>query len=176
MELIVSHFCLQADVYTDQSGGCVAFLSNVDSEKDKVVTFQSRSYDLPAWSVSILPDCKNVAFNTAKVFDFLCQWSSELQHALLQKMFFLKEKKPCQNKTDSTLLNKWNMDSKGIKKEQNKWQISEYFMLNPSYIKSAILHEVLFSQIIVAPGSSSLGAISNSDDGYGPCKFGIIKS
>lgn len=92
MELIVSHFCLQADVYTDQSGGCVAFLSNVDSEKDKVVTFQSRSYDLPAWSVSILPDCKNVAFNTAKVFDFLCQWSSELQHALLQKMFFLKEK------------------------------------------------------------------------------------
>nr|BAB86232.1 putative beta-D-galactosidase [Oryza sativa Japonica Group] len=56
-----------ADVYTDQSGGCVAFLSNVDSEKDKVVTFQSRSYDLPAWSVSILPDCKNVAFNTAKV-------------------------------------------------------------------------------------------------------------
>uniref|UniRef100_I1NTV5 beta-galactosidase n=2 Tax=Oryza glaberrima TaxID=4538 RepID=I1NTV5_ORYGL len=57
----------EADVYTDQSGGCVAFLSNVDSEKDKVVTFQSRSYDLPAWSVSILPDCKIVAFNTAKV-------------------------------------------------------------------------------------------------------------
>ncbi|KAM0869000.1 hypothetical protein ACQ4PT_040959 [Festuca glaucescens] len=56
-----------ADVYTDHSGGCVAFLANVDSEKDKVVTFRNRQYDLPAWSVSILPDCKNVVFNTAKV-------------------------------------------------------------------------------------------------------------
>ncbi|TVU36334.1 hypothetical protein EJB05_18266 [Eragrostis curvula] len=56
-----------ADVYTDQSGGCVAFLANVDSDKDKVVTFRNRQYDLPAWSVSILPDCKNVVFNTAKV-------------------------------------------------------------------------------------------------------------
>ncbi|KAG8044138.1 hypothetical protein GUJ93_ZPchr0044g38095 [Zizania palustris] len=57
----------EADVYTDNSGGCIAFLANVDTEKDKVITFQNRSYDLPAWSVSILPDCKNVVFNTAKV-------------------------------------------------------------------------------------------------------------
>jgi hypothetical protein len=62
---------LQADIYTDQSGGCVAFLANIDSDKDKVVTFRNRQYDLPAWSVSILPDCKNVVFNTAKVLDFL---------------------------------------------------------------------------------------------------------
>ncbi|RLN05025.1 beta-galactosidase 3 [Panicum miliaceum] len=57
----------EADIYTDQSGGCVAFLANIDSDKDKVVTFRNRQYDLPAWSVSILPDCKNVVFNTAKV-------------------------------------------------------------------------------------------------------------
>ena len=61
---------MQADVYTDQSGGCAAFLANIDSEKDKVVTFRNKQYDLPAWSVSILPDCKNVVFNTAKVFDY----------------------------------------------------------------------------------------------------------
>jgi hypothetical protein len=64
------NLCMQADVYTDHSGGCVAFLANIDSEKDKVVTFRNRQYDLPAWSVSILPDCKNVVFNTAKVFHF----------------------------------------------------------------------------------------------------------
>nr|CAB3478995.1 unnamed protein product [Digitaria exilis] len=58
----------QADIYTDQSGGCVAFLANIDSDKDKVVTFRNKQYDLPAWSVSILPDCKNVVFNTAKVY------------------------------------------------------------------------------------------------------------
>ncbi|KAF8716504.1 hypothetical protein HU200_026289 [Digitaria exilis] len=57
----------EADIYTDQSGGCVAFLANIDSDKDKVVTFRNKQYDLPAWSVSILPDCKNVVFNTAKV-------------------------------------------------------------------------------------------------------------
>ncbi|OAY67949.1 Beta-galactosidase 3 [Ananas comosus] len=56
-----------ADVYTDPSGGCVAFLANIDEEKDKLVVFQNKSYNIPAWSVSILPDCKNVVFNTAKV-------------------------------------------------------------------------------------------------------------
>ncbi|KAI3984015.1 hypothetical protein MKX01_035142 [Papaver californicum] len=57
----------EADVYSEASGACAAFLSNTDDENDKTVTFQNVSYHLPAWSVSILPNCKNVAFNTAKV-------------------------------------------------------------------------------------------------------------
>ncbi|KAE8659879.1 Beta-galactosidase 5 [Hibiscus syriacus] len=35
------------------------------------VTFNNRHYDLPPWSISILPDCKHVAFNTALVI-ILC--------------------------------------------------------------------------------------------------------
>ncbi|KAL5570284.1 hypothetical protein UlMin_026859, partial [Ulmus minor] len=31
------------------------------------VFFNNLHYDLPAWSVSILPDCRNVVFNTARV-------------------------------------------------------------------------------------------------------------
>lgn len=58
---------LQADVYEDASGACAAFLANMDDKNDKVVQFRHISYNLPAWSVSILPDCKNVVFNTAKV-------------------------------------------------------------------------------------------------------------
>ncbi|PKI31692.1 hypothetical protein CRG98_047902 [Punica granatum] len=58
---------LEADVYTDSSGACAAFLANIDDKKDKTVEFQNRTYALPAWSVSILPDCKNVVFNTAKI-------------------------------------------------------------------------------------------------------------
>ncbi|CAI0469004.1 unnamed protein product [Linum tenue] len=46
---------------------CVAFLANYDNTNDATVVFQNASYDIPAWSVSILPDCKNVVFNTAKV-------------------------------------------------------------------------------------------------------------
>ncbi|KAK8653480.1 hypothetical protein V6N13_127476 [Hibiscus sabdariffa] len=57
---------LEADVYDDGSGVCAAFLSNLDDKIDKNVVFRNVSYHLPAWSVSILPDCKNVAFNTAK--------------------------------------------------------------------------------------------------------------
>ncbi|CAK7354696.1 unnamed protein product [Dovyalis caffra] len=56
----------EADVYADASGGCVAFLANIDDKNDKIVEFRNVSYHLPAWSVSILPDCKNVVYNTAK--------------------------------------------------------------------------------------------------------------
>jgi len=42
----------------------------MDEKDDKTVEFQNVSYHLPAWSVSILPDCKSVVFNTAKVTMF----------------------------------------------------------------------------------------------------------
>nr|ACC78255.1 beta-galactosidase [Carica papaya] len=46
---------------------CAAFLANYDLKYSVRVTFQNLPYDLPPWSVSILPDCKTVVFNTAKV-------------------------------------------------------------------------------------------------------------
>ncbi|OAY37993.1 beta-galactosidase 8 [Manihot esculenta] len=57
---------LEATVYKTGSGSCAAFLANV-AMTDKTVTFNGNSYNLPGWSVSILPDCKNVVLNTAKV-------------------------------------------------------------------------------------------------------------
>ncbi|XP_004505982.1 beta-galactosidase 8 [Cicer arietinum] len=45
---------------------CAAFLANIDTS-DANVTFDGNSYYLPGWSVSTLPDCKNVVFNTAKI-------------------------------------------------------------------------------------------------------------
>ncbi|XXG71673.1 hypothetical protein AAC387_Pa07g0942 [Persea americana] len=58
---------LEAHIYHKNYGGCAAFLANIDHTSDANVTFNGSSYYLPAWSVSILPDCKNVIFNTAKV-------------------------------------------------------------------------------------------------------------
>nr|XP_029122288.1 beta-galactosidase 15 isoform X2 [Elaeis guineensis] len=46
---------------------CSAFLANIDEHKSATVKIFGEVYSLPPWSVSILPDCKNVAFNTAKV-------------------------------------------------------------------------------------------------------------
>ncbi|KAE8656708.1 Beta-galactosidase 1 [Hibiscus syriacus] len=57
---------LEAAVYKTGSV-CSAFLANVDIKSDATVKFNGNSYLLPAWSVSILPDCKNVVLNTAKI-------------------------------------------------------------------------------------------------------------
>ncbi|KAL8523216.1 hypothetical protein ACS0TY_013256 [Phlomoides rotata] len=57
----------QAHVYSSESGDCAAFLSNYDTNSAARVTFNNMHYRLRPWSISILPDCKNVAFNTAKV-------------------------------------------------------------------------------------------------------------
>ncbi|KAG8634453.1 beta-galactosidase 8 [Manihot esculenta] len=58
---------LEAHIYYKSFNDCAAFLANYDSRSDANVTFNGNLYFLPAWSVSILPDCKNVIFNTAKI-------------------------------------------------------------------------------------------------------------
>ncbi|KAF1861390.1 hypothetical protein Lal_00025688 [Lupinus albus] len=57
----------QAHVYSTESGDCAAFLSNFDTKSSARVLFNNMHYNLPPWSISILPDCRNVVFNTAKV-------------------------------------------------------------------------------------------------------------
>ncbi|KAA8531932.1 hypothetical protein F0562_006351 [Nyssa sinensis] len=57
----------QAHVFSSETGGCSAFLSNYDSKSAARVMFNNMHYNLPPWSISILPDCRNVVFNTAKV-------------------------------------------------------------------------------------------------------------
>lgn len=57
----------KAHVFKTRSGSCAAFLANYDASSSATVTFGNNQYDLPPWSVSILPDCKSVIFNTAKV-------------------------------------------------------------------------------------------------------------
>lgn len=46
---------------------CSAFLSNYDTNNPARVMFRGFPYDLPSWSISILPDCKTEYHNTAKV-------------------------------------------------------------------------------------------------------------
>ncbi|GLT47818.1 hypothetical protein SLA2020_214800 [Shorea laevis] len=56
------------EAHVFKSGGaCAAFLANYDARYSVKVSFGNVQYDLPAWSISILPDCKNVVFNTATV-------------------------------------------------------------------------------------------------------------
>ncbi|KAJ4700718.1 Beta-galactosidase [Melia azedarach] len=56
----------QAYIFKGNSEECAAFLVN-NSSRDCTVQFQNSSYELPGKSISILPDCKTIAFNTQKI-------------------------------------------------------------------------------------------------------------
>ncbi|KAF3322292.1 beta-galactosidase 1-like protein [Carex littledalei] len=43
------------------------FISNKDTTKDATVDLNGGKYFVPAWSVTILPDCKTEVYNTAKI-------------------------------------------------------------------------------------------------------------
>ncbi|KAF7806723.1 beta-galactosidase-like isoform X1 [Senna tora] len=58
---------LEVHVFKTESGACAAFLANYDTKSSAKITFGNRQYDLPPWSISILPDCKTEVFNTARV-------------------------------------------------------------------------------------------------------------
>ncbi|KAJ8643446.1 hypothetical protein MRB53_005194 [Persea americana] len=57
----------EAHVFKFESGACSAFLENKDETNFVKVTFQGMQYELPPWSISILPDCVNVVYNTGRV-------------------------------------------------------------------------------------------------------------
>ncbi|KAF7096810.1 hypothetical protein CFC21_098707 [Triticum aestivum] len=57
----------KAYVFKSSAGACAAFLSNYHTSAAARVVYNGRRYDLPAWSISILPDCKTAVFNTATV-------------------------------------------------------------------------------------------------------------
>ncbi|PRQ42599.1 putative beta-galactosidase [Rosa chinensis] len=56
----------KAHVYQSISG-CAAFLANYDTKYSVSVMFWNKQYNLPPWSISILPDCKTEVFNTARI-------------------------------------------------------------------------------------------------------------
>ncbi|KAL8464064.1 hypothetical protein ACS0TY_033836 [Phlomoides rotata] len=57
----------EVHVFRSKSGVCAAFLSNYDPTYSTKLTFQNVQYDLPPWSISILPDCKTEVYNTARI-------------------------------------------------------------------------------------------------------------
>ncbi|KAL5058074.1 hypothetical protein RYX36_029678 [Vicia faba] len=48
----------QAHVFSAGTAGCATFLANYHVQSAATVVFNNKHYDLPPWSISILPDCK----------------------------------------------------------------------------------------------------------------------
>ena len=53
--------------YYERQNLCAAFLWNNESHEKKTIKFKGREFTLPPKSISILPDCKTVVFNTDSV-------------------------------------------------------------------------------------------------------------
>ncbi|XP_031250429.1 beta-galactosidase 13-like [Pistacia vera] len=59
---------MEAHIYEDiKSKTCAAFLSNNNSRIPAIVNFRGAKYYLPQHSISILADCKTVAYNTQTI-------------------------------------------------------------------------------------------------------------
>ncbi|KAM7483837.1 hypothetical protein LguiB_008420 [Lonicera macranthoides] len=57
----------EAHVFKAKNGACAAFLANYNQHSFAKVAFGNMHYNLPPWSISILPDCKNTVYNTARI-------------------------------------------------------------------------------------------------------------
>lgn len=61
-------FGIQARFYEKPGTNiCAAFLANNDTKSAQTINFRGREFLLPPRSISILPDCKTVVFNTETV-------------------------------------------------------------------------------------------------------------
>ncbi|XP_065864530.1 beta-galactosidase 15-like [Euphorbia lathyris] len=75
MEKIITYGDVNTTDYHDSktvsiyshNGKRICFFSNIDAQKDKTLTFEGKDYIIPAWSVTILDDCKTEVYSTAKV-------------------------------------------------------------------------------------------------------------
>ena len=59
-----------AYIYGSVDADCMAFLVNADTAQAATgVSFNGISFDVPAWSVSLLTDCKTMVYNTRSSFE-----------------------------------------------------------------------------------------------------------
>lgn len=69
------------------------FFSNSNTTNDATFTYSGTEYTVPAWSVSILPDCKKEVYNTAKVMKMMIKYVYNLirfKHKYLPMCFIFQ--------------------------------------------------------------------------------------
>ncbi|XP_020212974.1 beta-galactosidase 16 [Cajanus cajan] len=109
-----------AYVFKRSSIECIAFLEN-SGDRSVTIQFQNIPYQLPRKSISILPDCKNVAFNTAKVVtqNNARAMKSYLQFNLVEKWKVYKEVIP--NFDDTSIRAKTLLDQISTTKDSSDY-------------------------------------------------------
>ncbi|XP_008242341.2 PREDICTED: LOW QUALITY PROTEIN: beta-galactosidase [Prunus mume] len=91
----------EAHVFKSKSG-CAAFLANYDTKSSAKVSFGNGQYELPPWSISILPDCKTAVYNTARLGSQSSQMKMTPVKSALPWQSFIEES--ASDESDTTTL------------------------------------------------------------------------
>ncbi|KAJ7946663.1 Beta-galactosidase [Quillaja saponaria] len=122
-----------ATIYaTNETSSC--FLGNANTTTDATITFQGTQYSIPAWSVSILPDCKNEAYNTAKV-------NTQTSHVAANTL--LDQKNAASDVSDYL----WYMTSVNLKADDPIWSDNMTLRINGS---GHILHAYVNGEYVAS--------------------------
>ncbi|XP_057983261.1 beta-galactosidase 7-like [Malania oleifera] len=111
-------------IYTlDGKSSC--FFGNANESNDSTITFQGNNYTIPAWSVSILPECRTEVYNTAKV---------NTQHSLM-----VKREDEAEDEPDNL---KWS------------WKPEPFERISRKNLKGAMIASQLLDQKVAANDAS----------------------
>ncbi|KAL0543715.1 hypothetical protein IC582_018819 [Cucumis melo] len=100
------------------TGKSSCFIGNAENG-DRNVTFGDRTYNIPGWSVGILPDCKSEVYNTAEVMNSLISSITIISFFAIQSCLFDESMNIYQVNTQTTIIEKVSSQrtNKGF-----KWQ------------------------------------------------------
>ncbi|CAB4318621.1 unnamed protein product [Prunus armeniaca] len=96
----------EAHVFKSKSG-CAAFLANYDTKSSAKVSFGNGQYELPPWSISILPDCKTAVYNTARLGSQSSQMKMTPVKSALPWQSFIEESASSDESDTTTLDGLW---------------------------------------------------------------------
>ncbi|CAL9207658.1 unnamed protein product [Musa hybrid cultivar] len=159
----------EAHLFRTNSGKCAAFLVNYDKSLVANLHFLDAIYELPAKSISILPDCKKTAFNTAKV-------SARYGERIAEPVQYLNRSQQWEaSAEESNIAGKASLVAKGLLEQMSTTKdVTDYLWYTTSYNHSRqdgqiTLHVDSLAHVLhVFVNDELLGTVHGKNDGELP--------
>ncbi|KAG5528973.1 hypothetical protein RHGRI_029586 [Rhododendron griersonianum] len=155
----------EAYMFQEDSGGCVAFLVNNNGKDTANVQFHNASFELLPKSISILPDCQNVIFNTATVETGYDERMTTLGHMFDYVDGWQEFKDVIPNFSDTSIKSNTLLEHMNMTKAESDylWYISR-FQRNPDCTNPMLHVESLGHLVHAFAGETYFGVAHGSHD------------
>ncbi|KAF7128961.1 hypothetical protein RHSIM_Rhsim10G0128000 [Rhododendron simsii] len=155
----------EAYMFLEDSGGYVAFLVNNNGKDTATVQFHNASFELLPKSISILPDCQNVAFNTAIVETGYNERRTTLGHMFDSVDGWQEFKDVIPNFSDTSIKSNSLLEHMNMTKAESDylWYTSR-FQHNPNCTNPMLHVESLGHLMHAFAGETYFGAAHGSHD------------